>query len=112
MLSSLNVKGCVANMVSSSELHKAYNDLYEEMRRYIWSFNTVELLADLEVATYCAFPDIRKVLSCLTKLRYAVNPTFQDDEELKKAFDKFDSVISDTDSTYVSLGSVKEVVQG
>ena len=45
-------------MVSANELQNLYNDIYVQMRMYIWDFGTIELLADFEIAVYQRFPDI------------------------------------------------------
>jgi len=100
-------------MIASIELHNAYNDLYKEMRKYIWSIEVVKMLADLEVATYKAFPDIDEILryyhSLYREVRYIL-PRDEDTENFYKAFGKFEDIMNDADQIYNDIYTVSEVL--
>ena len=55
-------------MIAAAILQSAYNDLYTKLRNYIWEYDTVVKIADLEVATYMAFPDIDNIRRAFSKL--------------------------------------------
>lgn len=97
-------------MISCSEIHNLYNDLYKEIRKYFWTMPAVEALADLEVACYKACPDLVEVKNCVNNLKLYARDVILDDEDLKDAFDAFDEINVD-DTVYVKLDKVNEVVQ-
>lgn len=99
-------------MITANKLQNSYNFLYENMRNYIWDFETVTALADLEVATYQRFPDIDSVGNKLAvlKKRTASSDAYKEDDELKNAFDEFESSINDADNLYASIKTFKEVI--
>lgn len=93
-------------------MQKSYNKLYTQFRNYVWEFDIIESLADLEVEIYQTFPDMGKVKSKYKKLRQEVSYTgaFQHYEELKEAFDTFEESLDEADELYVNIKSFKEVV--
>lgn len=97
-------------MISSLRIQSAYVDLYTQVRKYIWDFSTVEKLADLEVSVYRAFPDIDEVSRCFDKLRFDLKSKEKDDEDLKKACDKFKSILDSDTETYIKIYQVDEVI--
>lgn len=105
------MKGLVRYLIAANRLQAVYNDLYVEMRKYIWDFKIVEALGNLEVCTYQAFPDLNELSSLLSKLRREVEYTsvLSDDEDLKDCFEAFHDMIEDADSVYYNLISFKEV---
>lgn len=96
-------------MIGSYEIQLAYNDLYVQLRKYIWDFSVVCLIADLEIASYQALPDIPSVRSCLNKLKSATYEIQRNDEDLKKAFQDFEDALT-SDEVYTKLYKVSEVV--
>lgn len=99
-------------MISAKELQKAYNTLYKCIREYIWDFETVSVLVDLEVETYKTFPDIQLVSKHLKQLEQIVRYTdvYKDDDELKSAFDAFNELVDTDDEVYSALKTFKEVI--
>ena len=77
---------------------------------YIFDFDTVEALADFEIAVYRVFPDMDEISKTLNKLKSQLrNIGLTDDEDLNKALDKFDELIEDTD-IYYDVKSYREVI--
>lgn len=99
-------------IITAASLQKSYNKLYTQFRNYVWEFDIIESLADLEVEIYQTFPDMDKVKSKYKKLRQEVSYTgaFQHYEELKEAFDTFEESLDEADELYVNIKSFKEVV--
>ena len=97
-------------MISSTLIRGKYIDLYTELRRYIWPYDKVELIADLELAANIAIPDIAEVKVALGKLRNACAEERAKDAELQSAFDKFDNLISEESEPYLQLNQVNEVI--
>lgn len=106
------MKGSVTMVISSNRLQSAYNTLYVNLRNYIWDFNIVEAIADLEVSVYRAFPDINDVKQCIDNLKSMIISCdiLSDDEKLKSAFDDFYELLNDADSIYLNLQTFKKVV--
>ncbi len=98
-------------MITAVALQNAYNDLYVAMRNYIWDFDTVEALADLEIGVYQTFPDIDNVKKKLNALKRLVSFTYvyREDEKIQSAFDEIESQIEDTE-IYANLKTFNKVV--
>ena len=97
-------------MIAYTEIRKAYNDLYREMRRYYWDPITVEALVDLEVASYQTCLDMPKVSSCLNALNKCIFEIAREDEDLQKAYDKFKELVDKNEDPYVKIYRVSEVI--
>lgn len=98
-------------MLSSLAVQQEYQKLYVQLRKYLWSFGTVEKIADLEVAVYQAIPTIKNIKDKFDKLKYSVSQTSKDDEDFKKAMENFEDLISSDNEPYLTLNAVKEVIQ-
>lgn len=98
-------------MLNCATLQKAYNDLYKQIRNYMWSFQAVEAIADLEIACYKACPDLDEVRRCLNRLLQYMRDVMNDDPDLEKAVNKFQDTLSDETETYMKLNKVNEVIQ-
>ena len=99
-------------MITATNIQSAYNDLYKEVRRYIWDFDTVSALADLEVETYQTFPDIEQLIKKFDTFKRYVNDTdvLREDEDVKEAFDAFEEIINDDNiELYANLKDFQEV---
>ena len=99
-------------MIAAAIIQNAYNDLYKQLRNYIWEYDTVVKIADLEVAAYMAFPDINKVRWAYNQLASDVSTSdiWADDEDLQKAFDNFEEKLDGADTIYYGLFVPEEVV--
>lgn len=97
-------------MISSKKIQKAYNDLYEAVRKYVWPFQTVEQIADLEIASYQAFQDLKGLKDKYNKLYSSCQSQIGEDEDLKKAFDDYKEVIDSDNTVFVKLHQVRETV--
>lgn len=97
-------------MISSITIQTEYQKLYAQVRRYLWPFDIVELLAELEVACYQAFPSILDIRGKFAKLQKELADTAKEDEELQKSLTDFEEVINSDDTTYLTLNKVREVI--
>lgn len=98
-------------MVSTNDVQRAYNDLYVELRKYIWSFDVVKAIADLEIATYQTFPDLTEVDRCLRNLKVLIFNEVAEDEYLKEAVDKFEELIKDQPEIFYKLNELTGVTE-
>ena len=98
-------------MIAAAILQSAYNDLYTKLRNYIWEYDTVVKIADLEVATYMAFPDIDNIKRAFSKLSVDIKDSdiYSDDEELQQALDEFDEKLQGADQLFYKLEVPQEV---
>ena len=100
-------------MVSGNELQNAYIDLYSELRRYIWSYQDVRTLANLEIETFKRFPDVSQVRKYLNLMEMSARFVTNDDEDVMLAFQDFKDVLDSIDSPdhlYAKLIEVEEAL--
>ena len=95
-------------MIGSSILQTTYNRLYVQLRKYIWSFEAVNAIADLEISCYESFADLLAVRRNLDRVAQFARDIMKEDEDVKKAFDAFDDLLKNEDTMYVKLLAVKE----
>lgn len=98
-------------MINYADIQNAYNDLYVEVRKYIWSFPAVEALADLEIACYQTCPDINNIKQALNRFRQYALEVMYDDEDMTETFDDFAELLDSDDTTYAKLNKVQEVLE-
>lgn len=96
-------------MISCTDIQVMYNRLYKEVRRYIWSFQAVEALADLEIACYEACPDIHKIRAVFSRFKQYALEVLYEDEDMLEVFDRFEELINSEDTCYTPLEKVEEV---
>lgn len=102
-------------MLSYTELQSAYVDLYIQLRKYIWDFNTVEHIADLEIEVYRIFPSISDVSNAFNKLDSDIKFIVSDDDDFKSKLDAFRDILNtevdNASDFYAKLNQVREVIQ-
>lgn len=98
-------------MINSAKIQRYYNRIYKEVRKYIWDFAAVEALADFEVAVYKTCPDLIEIQNKLDKFRLYTIEVEREDEDLVKAFNKFEELIKSDDTPFAKLYQITEVVQ-
>lgn len=97
-------------MINSITIQTEYQKLYAQVRRYLWPFDVVEILAELEIACYQAFPSVQDIRGKFSKLQRELSDTAKNDEELQKSLTDFENVINSDDTTYLTLNKVREVI--
>lgn len=98
-------------MITSKQIQAAYVKMYAQLRNYIWGFDTVERLANLEIEVYNSFPDLSKIQSTFNSLFMDIRTAYDEDEELAKAVDAFKKVIESADGEfYLKLDKVQEAI--
>lgn len=98
-------------MRSSVEIQNAYVDLYKQIRKYIWAFSTVEVLAELEVAIYSSFPDIQEIRNKFNQLYQDIREQCMEDEDLNKSVEDLRELIESDGIFYAKIEKVREVVK-
>lgn len=96
-------------MISQNEIQSLYMNLYEQVRKYLWPFNIVVHIADLEIECYKAFPELLTLRDRLKVLEYDMASVSREDEELTQAFEDFSKALEDVESVYNKLNSFHEV---
>ena len=96
-------------MITTNDLQRCYIDLYKRLREYLWPFSTVELIADLEVATFCSFPDLNDVSFKLNRLYMDIRDCARDDKDMKDAIDSMRKLLSNESEIYCKIKDVNEV---
>lgn len=99
-------------MIAAAIIQSAYNDLYKQLRNYIWEYETVVKIANLEVASYMAFPDIDDIRRAYSELKSDVTSSdvWSDDKELQKSMDRFEEKLDGADQIFYGLSVPKEIV--
>lgn len=97
-------------MTNSLYLMTAYEKFYSEMRNYLWDVYTLELLADVQMATYKAFIDFDELDRALDKLYQSIRPIASEDEYLQETYDEFKQCVKDNREAqaYFTLYRVEE----
>jgi hypothetical protein len=96
-------------MIQQTQIQAVYNDLYEQISKYIWPFNTIEILADLEIAVYTAFPDLSKISRLLKSLEIDLKKAAEDDSELQEAIDAFNELLKGNQEIFIKIPVPMEV---
>ena len=97
-------------MLETSDIYNLYNDLYAQLRKYIWDFDTVKLIADLETACYQRFPSLQSISNCCNKLYCKIRNEMSCDEEFQSVWNDLIETVNSSENTYAKLSSVKEVI--
>ena len=97
-------------IIEMHDISYAYIRLYRQLRNYIWPYETVEHIAELEVAIHNRFPDLQDVRKYFNLLCRDIDKSEIDDEDLEKAVQQFESCIESEDSVlYAILPKTEEV---
>lgn len=99
-------------MISTTEYRLLYNDLYEEMRKYIWDIDVVCALAEVEIESYKTFPDLNTLRDKVEDLKYLVSGyDLKDDEALFRAIDAYDDYFGEQDDLFYEISRFEGVIQ-
>lgn len=100
-------------IISSPDIQHAYVELYNALRQYTWPLSTVEILADIEVASYDAFIDATTLSNLTAKFERAISSTLKADEALADAFNAFKDTVEKLDPTtqFINLINTTTEVQ-
>lgn len=90
-------------MLDLVDLKKYYVNMYKEIRNYIWDFNTVECLAELEVSVFRRFPDLVEIRSKFKKFYCCISNICLEDEELDNSVISFKNLINSTNEIYARI---------
>jgi hypothetical protein len=97
-------------IIDMHDISYAYVKLYRELRNYIWPYETVEHIAELEIAVHNRFPNLQDVRTYFNLLCQDINRSDIEDEDLDRAIEQFRSYIESDDSTvYAILPKTEEV---
>ena len=104
-------------VITSSDIQVKYEKLYEFLMQFLWEFEVVQDLANLEIAIFQRFPDKDEMLTRLRELEHSISYTYNelaqdDDPDFKDAFEDLESAIEefDPEKAGCELYSVEEVV--
>ena len=96
-------------MITQQDLARKYVKLYECVRQYIWPVETVQDLAELEVATYERFPEIEEIRKKFDVFYRDIQLECLEDEDLNREVKAFKDIIESDDKIYSKLIKVNEV---
>lgn len=94
-------------MIQLQDITRKYVKFYTAMREYVWPFDTVQDLAELEISIYNRFPDTEDIKKRLNLLYMDIRDTLKEDEDLQKTYNKLKESL-DSSTIYADLYSVKE----
>lgn len=95
-------------MLSLVDLKKYYVKMYSELRNYVWNFNTINHLAELEIAVYRRFPDVLEIRSKFDALYMCIRDICDEDEDLSAVVNNFKNIINSSDQFYSRIDAPKE----
>lgn len=82
-------------MTSSVIIQNKYISLYKLLRNYLWNFQTVEDIAELEMECFRALPDVDRIKMKLNAVSNAAIYVIRDDDKLKECLDSFYALLED-----------------
>lgn len=83
-------------MTSSVIIQNKYISLYKLLRNYLWNFQTVEDIAELEMECFRALPDVDRIKMKLNAVSNAAIYVIRDDNKLKECLDSFYDLLNDS----------------
>lgn len=83
-------------MTSSVIIQNKYISLYKLLRNYLWNFQTVEDIAELEMECFRALPDVDRIKMKLNAVSNAAIYVIRDDNKLKECLDSFYELLNDS----------------
>lgn len=83
-------------MTSSVIIQNRYISLYKLLRNYLWNFQTVEDIAELEMECFRALPDVDRIKMKLNAVSNAAIYVIRDDDKLKECLDSFYGLLNDS----------------
>lgn len=83
-------------MTSSVIIQNKYISLYKLLRNYLWNFQTVEDIAELEMECFRALPDVDRIKMKLNAVSNAAIYVIRDDDKLKECLDSFYDLLNDS----------------
>lgn len=83
-------------MTSSVIIQNKYISLYKLLRNYLWNFQTVEDIAELEMECFRALPDADRIKMKLNAVSNAAIYVIRDDNKLKECLDSFYELLNDS----------------
>lgn len=83
-------------MTSSVIIQNKYISLYKLLRNYLWNFQTVEDIAELEMECFRALPDVGRIKIKLNAVSNAAIYVIRDDDKLKECLDSFYELLNDS----------------
>lgn len=95
-------------LTETNQLKTAYNRMYAVLSDYIWDYDIVEALVDVELETYKIFPDIESLRNKLRSLRMLVRQT-TDESRILDAISAFSDAVDDVEGVYAKIVYPKEV---
>lgn len=99
-------------MISSQDFRNKYEKFYDEMRLYLWPYDVLEHLGQVEVDIYSAFIDRDKLASDFNKLSSSLTDIIKEDDDFRKAYKGLQKLIDDPDKdSYHAITRVAEVNQ-
>lgn len=101
--------------VLASDIQVKYENLYEFLMDFLWEFEVIQALADLEISIFKRFPDKEEMLHRLDELDHSIKYTYEeqaetDHPEFKEAFEALRDAIEDYEDPGCELYSVEEFV--
>ena len=100
-------------IVTSNDIQIRYQKLYKFLMDFLWEYDVVEALANLEIACYKQFPDKEEMTKSLRDLHRGILSTYneltEDDKpEFEAAYTALESAIDeyDSDNALVDIYSV------
>lgn len=96
--------------ISSQEFQNQYEKFYVQMRMYLWPYEVLKNLADVETDIYSAFIDIDKLKQHFDKLRSGVKEICKEDDNFRIEFNNLSELVDTKEPKfYARLFEVGEV---
>lgn len=98
-------------MISSQDYRNKYEKFYDAMRLYLWPYDVLEQLANVESNIYTVFINNDELSKWFSKLTSSIKEVLDNDEYLQKAHNELSCLINDVDTSYYPITRVSETNQ-
>lgn len=100
-------------MLSAKQIQNSYIKLYKQLREYIWPYEVVKDIANLEISCFQTFPSLDDIKLNLSKLkqkclRYL---DIDDDQLVLEEFDDMSELLDSEDTLFAKIQTRSTEVQ-
>ena len=96
--------------LSSQDFRNKYEKFYIQLRSFLWPYDVLKQIAEVEIDIYSAFIDLDKIGQDCTKLYSSIKDVCKEDDAVADAYNAVADLVNTQDPViYARLPKVNEV---